>query len=143
MREAVAREMPGVGFAELEVVANAMLAAPSEPSITFSITNPSQKMSRNGLTSSISILITMGLSKAREVGQFVESMALLDPHFPERLKAGFVGEYVRLRGNGLEGDALFESLFQFSSQGSSDMKKRATGLAVLTYLFEKCEVFEP
>jgi hypothetical protein len=84
----------------------------------------------------------MGLGKAKEVHHYVEGVAALDPHFPERLKAGFVNEYDQLVEGGVRGDVLFESLLEFASQGSRDPKCRAAGLAVLAYLFETCEVFE-
>jgi len=82
------------------------------------------------------------LGKAREVGSFVKEVASLDLHFPERLKSRFVEEYRRLLNEGFQGDELFETLMVFSSRGSSDFKQQAAGLAVLCYLFEKCEVFE-
>jgi hypothetical protein len=43
---------------------------------------------------------------------------------------------------GLEGDALFYELWNFSSDYSPDFGIRAAGLSVLTYFFDKCEVFE-
>jgi hypothetical protein len=143
VRLSLSREIPNVGFAELEVVTQAILSPPSEPATIFTITIPSQKIARNRLTSDIASLIAMGLSKAKEVERFVEHVASLDEKFPERLKAGFVKEYLRLREAGFDGDALFEALHQFSIRGSSDLKQMAAGLAILTYLFEKCEVFEP
>jgi hypothetical protein len=67
---------------------------------------------------------------------------MLRPDFPEKLKSGFLAEYQRLCTAGMTGDALFESLHKFSCGNSSDFRKAAAGLAVLSYLFEKCEVFE-
>lgn len=142
VRGSLAREMPAVGFAELEITTKAILSAPSEPVTAFTITDPTQKMIRNQLTDNIRFHLTMGLGKAREVEKFVEHIASMDWQFPERLKAGFVAEYSRRWSEGLEGDALFEALREFASAGSQDFRKQAAGLAVLAYLFEKCEVFQ-
>ena len=108
----------------------------------FTITNVREKILRNQLTEEVSSLITMGMGKVKEVGYFIEHNARLRPDFPEKLNAGFVAEYQRLWNKGIKGDALFESLRQFSCGYNSDFKKAAAGLAVLSYLFEKCEVFE-
>jgi hypothetical protein len=135
-------EMPGVGFAELEVVSKAILSAPLPPGFSFDLTPLREKMNRNKLSARVNIYFNMGLSKAKEVADFVSNMSVLNSDFPEELKAGFVQEYDRLRASGLDGDALFESLHEFASAGSREFRRRAAGLAVLLYLFEKCEIFE-
>jgi hypothetical protein len=84
----------------------------------------------------------MGLAKAREVGEFVEHVAALDITFPDRLKSGFVARYKERIDDGLSGDALYLDLVDFASGKSGGMPRRAAGIAVLAYLFEKCEVFE-
>jgi len=135
-------EMPSVGFAELQVVCDALLAAPAPETTDLSLTIPIEKMNRNRLTDHSQFLITVGLAKAKEVQQFVEGFAALNPVFPGRLKAGFTQEYNRLVEQGERGDDLFDLLVEFASRGASEPRQQAAGLAVLTYLFEKCEVFE-
>jgi hypothetical protein len=142
VRGSLAAEMPCVGFAELEVVTSALLASPSDPVTTFTVTNPTLKLQRNGLTNSTAQLLTMGFLQVREVDNFITAVAAIDPTFPERLKAGFVGHYEELKIAGIDGDALFEILHQFASANSREFRRQASGLAVLSYLFEKCEVFE-
>jgi hypothetical protein len=143
VRTTLAREMPAVGFPELDVVARAILQMPSEPNLTFLLTEPKEKMKKNNLTGNILQYVQLGSSKANEVEKFIQHAAILDSQFPERLKAGFVEKYSYLQGEGLDGDVLFESLHEFASGGSRDFLRQAAGLAVLVYLFEKCEVFEP
>jgi hypothetical protein len=100
-------------------------------------------MKRNELIlNNTHFLLTMGLAKAREVGQFVDHVATMSPSFPESLIAGFNTEYQRLWEQGTRGDALFEALRKFSSGSDREFKYQAAGLAVLAYLFEKCEVFK-
>ncbi len=72
----------------------------------------------------------------------MEKMADLDPDFPEQLKAGFVEKYNALLAKGYVGDTLFYGLHEFANGGSSDFLMQAAGLSILTYLFQKCEVFE-
>ncbi|MGC1198210.1 MAG: hypothetical protein WA882_15055 [Geitlerinemataceae cyanobacterium] len=142
-REELAREMPSVSFDELDIVTKFILGMqPASPEINFNITDITHKISKNCLTQEVNFLLTMGMGKVKEVGRFIEHNTLLRPDFPEKLTAGFVTEYQRLLKAGIRGDVLFESLHKFSCGNSSDLKKTAAGLAVLSYLFEKCEVFE-
>jgi hypothetical protein len=138
----LATEITEITFVELEVVTQALLQSPMPPSTDFTVINPHEKMARNDLTNSIYFMVTLGVGKSKEVEDFVEHVAVRDPSFPERLRAGFVNEYSRLRGEGYGGDSLFEALRQFASGGSSAFARQAAGLAALMYLFEKCEVFE-
>lgn len=142
VRKSLVAEFLGIGFPELEVAANAIMAGAASPSEDFVIVAPRDKMRRNDLANATHMLLTMGLSKGHEVRDFVQSMSLLDHEFPERMKAGFTKEYLRLRESGLLGGGLFEAMRQFSCGGSSDFKRQAAGLAILCYLFESCEVFE-
>lgn len=142
-KEALAREMPSVTFKELECVTEFILhMQPTSSDINFTLTEITEKMLKNQLTAEVQSLIRMGMGKAREVGHFVEHNAILRPDFPEKLTAGFLAEYQKLCRQGITGDDLFESLRKFSSCYSSNFRKEAAGLAVLTYLFEKCEIFE-
>ena len=141
--EALAREMPLVTFDELDIVTKFILGMPpASAEINFSLTGITQKISKNQLTQEVHFLLTMGMGKVKEVGRFIEHNALLRPDFPEKLRIGFLAEYQRLSTQGIAGDALFQSLHQFSCGYSSDFRKGAAGLAVLSYFFERCEVFE-
>lgn len=142
-REALAREMPSVSFDELDVVTKFILGMPpASTEINFTLTDIRDKILKNHLTEEVNSLLTMGMGKVKEVSHFIEHNTALRPDFPEKLNAGFTVEYQRLWEEGIKGDALFESLHKFSCGYSSDFKKAAAGLAVLSYLFEKCEVFE-
>ncbi len=142
VRSSLASEMPSVGFAELEITTKALVGSPDEPVANFLVTNPTEKLKRNSLTQRSSFLLTIGLSKAKEVEKFIAMMAAIDSTFPEQLKAGFIAQYEMLRRDGVSGDELFEGLSQFASANTRDFRRQAAGIAVLAYLFEKCEVFE-
>lgn len=142
VQERLAKEMPLVTFSELEIVTNAVIATAVSIDTDFVITSPAEKMRRNSLTAKSHFQLMIGLSKAKEVGQFVEYISVHIPTFPEQLTAGFRAAYSDFRSSGLQGDALFQALCDFASGGSTRFERQAAGIAVISYLFEKCDIFE-
>lgn len=143
VREGVAEAFANVGFPELEEATNwIMQVKPFQGGIDFSVIPPEKKLKKNELGDGSRMIITMGLSVAREVRAFLESVAQTDQDFPDRLKAGFLEEYFRLKKEGQRGDELFDLMCRFAQRGFREQAKQSAGLAVLTYLFEACEVFE-
>lgn len=143
VREAMTEAFASVGFPELEEATHwIMQLGPGQASRDFSLITPEDKLKRNALGNGSRAIVTMGLSVAREVRAYVESVAQTDSDFPERLKIGFLTEYFRLKQEGHAGDSLFDLMCYFAQRGLQDQAKRAAGLAVLVYLFEACEVFE-
>lgn len=143
VREAMNAAFAEVGFPELaQATAWISRMSPGQPSHDFSIIPPDEKIQKNDLSSTSRVTITMGMGVVGEVHSFVEQEAVLDPDFPERLKSGFLEEYFRLRKKGHKGDVLFDLMCQFAQRGMKEQSKRSAGLAVLIYLFERCEVFK-
>ncbi len=144
VREAMAEAFAGVGFPELEEATRwiTQVEPPVQADQDFSLIPPDDKLKKNELGSSSRFIVTMGLSLAREVGTYVESVAQTDLDFPERLKVGFLNEYYRLRKDGHVGDDLFDLMCRFSQRGLTEQARRYAGIAVLVYLFEACEVFD-
>ncbi len=142
VRSTLVSEVRNVGFAELEIVTKAILSRELEPSNDYAVVPPKEKMERNGLTNQVHKLLSMGLIKSSEVKNFIQHISIQDSSFPERLKSGFLEEYSRLKQEEIQGDELFNAMHEFSSGGSNDFLEKAAGLAVLSYLFECCEVFE-
>lgn len=108
----------------------------------FSLLTPDAKILKNDLSLASRLTITMGLSVARLVSDFIQDEAQIDVDYPERLKAGFLTEYYRLRHDGFKGDDLFDMMCEFAQRGMIGQARRSAGLAVLVCLFEKCDVFE-
>lgn len=132
-----------IGFPELQLAtAWVNKYQPDTEPEDLSLLTPEDKIRRNDLTNGSRVTITMGLSVARLVGDFVQNEALIDPDYPERLKAGFLEEYFRLRRGGHFADELFDRMCEFSQRGLKGQSQRSAALAVLVYLFEKCDVFE-
>lgn len=143
VRDAVIEALAGVGFPELEEATEWILhIQPSQPVQDFSLIPPEDKLKKNDLSALSRITIQMGLAVAREVHSYVESVSQTVSDFPDRLKAGFLEEYYRLKREGHSGDDLFDLMCQFAQRGFDDQARRSAGLAVLIYLFEACEVFE-
>lgn len=139
--ESTEKEIINVTFAELEVTTKYLISNQVETTDSYTLVPPKEKIRKNELSSSTERLITMGLTGVKQVGQYIEGST--DMEFGDRLKQGFVIEYQRMRNEEkLIGDGLFNALLEFASGKSNDFRKRAAGLSVLVYLFEKCEVFE-
>ena len=138
----LAREMQSITFAELETITQALVNNGPTPSDSLTVIPPQAKMNRNGLTAQTGTLLNIGLLQSKQVQRFVEQMSGIDRTFVARLRSGFANEYQRNIQDGLAGDSLFEAMRMFSSQGKTHIRFQSAGLAVLVYLFERCEVFE-
>lgn len=142
VRTKLSEEMPSIGFGELEVVAKGLLSANDDTTSDFTIIKPLEKMNKNNLTHGVNQLLTVGLSRSREVENFIIELSKLDDSFSGRLISGFQRKYKELYQSGLLGDSLFEAMFEFAAGGGKNFKEKAAGLAVLCHLFVTCDVFE-
>jgi len=141
IRESTAKEILNVTFAELSVVTKYIVSGQSFRADDYTLIPPRDKIQKNRLSSGTQQLIVMGMTQVKQVADFINKVP--DIGFSDRLITGFVAEYEKLKNiDGFIGDSLFEALLDFASAGSSDFKQKAAGLAILVYLFEKCEVFE-
>lgn len=138
----LATEMAKLTFGELQVITNYLVEQPARPGVDYSLIDPQEKMRRNGLTERTHDNLVLGLSKVELVTKYVESATKFDSRFPDKLRGGFLTAYRRLKEEGLQGDDLFDRLAAFACKNDHRTRYRAAGLAVLTYLFEICDVFE-
>ncbi len=141
-RQFLAQAMPHVTFAELEAITNVLVNDEEFPTSPITAIPPQDKFDQNGLTGQSILWFNMGLQQIRQVERYVETTGSVDRTFVTRLTSGFISHYQQQRAAGLQGDALFAEMFQFSTQGRTEFAYQSAGLAVLTYLFERCEVFE-
>ncbi|HAS84223.1 MAG TPA: HNH endonuclease [Verrucomicrobia bacterium] len=143
VRGAMVAAFADVAFPELQE-ATAWIKSVPVDAVTqdYRVLDLDAKIRKNDLSATSRLTITMGLSIAPLVHQFVENESMLDSGYSDRLKSGFLSEYHRLRHDGLHGDDLFETMCVFAQQGVRDQAGRSAAVAVLVYLFERCEVFE-
>ena len=145
-RFAAAQEdaMATVSFGELEEATQWVTdVPPPPPGLDFSQIPIEDKIRKNGLSVSSRNLISSHLTATRQVRSFIQSLSQDDPAFPERLIAGFLKQYYKLRKEGIgSGEDLFNSMCMFARRGFTDYKTQYAAETVLVYLFETCEVFE-
>ena len=136
-------EMVSVTFTELDMAAKAIVSGKhASESDDFSVIPIDEKIRKNELSDSVRSLIASGLAKSEEVERFLSKMATdIDDGFPERLKTGFRDKYLELK-QASYGDELFYALLRFAQQGNNEFVYQAACLAILSYLFHICEVFE-
>ena len=144
VQDAINNAFASVAFPELAAATHwADSAAVTPAEHNFQLLPPEEKIKVNELGNRSRLTITMGLSVSAEVRKFIEGCAQTDPIFPDKLAAGFLEEYYRLRKEGTPpGDDLFDLMCRFAQSGFTDQPRRSAGLAVFVYLFETCEVFE-
>lgn len=129
-----------ITFAELKVIMDYLVNSSEFSDGSLDLISPKDKIIRNKLSEQIERLIKIGSLQVKQVGDYIKSCK--DINFEGRLIKGFSNEYTRLKKEGLEGDDIFYALSTFASNGSCDPKIISAGLTVLSYLFERCEVFE-
>lgn len=135
--------MPDVTFAELEIVARSIADGVIKPfDGNFQITDPTEKMKRNGMTAQSRNMLTMGLAASPEVHAFIQSISTTIPFFEDRLRSGFQAQYDNFWKEGIRGDALLDALCVYASKYSTEYRVRAASIAVVAYLFEACDVFQ-
>ena len=124
-----------VSFAELQIVCNAFadgdIDLPSTPMIAVP---PQTKMDANDLSDAIRPTMNIGLAQAPQVAEYIRRQAQLSSRFPERLRAGFVGEYDRLVAGGVTGDALFHSLIDFGANSATSVQTDGNRLFVINQI---------
>jgi hypothetical protein len=132
-----------VGFQALEDVTQGLLAIPVPPLQSLSLPlRPEEKLALNGLTARVSAILNNGYLRFEDVQSFVSKTEAVQPGYGQALAEGFRTRYRELVEQGLTGDAVFFELAEWSAAGNVGFDRKAAGVAVLTYLFHVCEVFE-
>lgn len=134
-----------VTFAELEIATRWVVEEPLPArDLDFSRIPIDAKIRKHKLSVASRNLILSHLVVATQVRSFIQNFSLDDAGFPDRLKSGFLSHYHRLRRDGISsGQELFDLMCVFARRGFHDINTQYAAQAVLTYLFETCDVFEP
>jgi hypothetical protein len=101
-------------------------------------------MRHNDLTVAVAHYYTVGQLRFLDIEAFIATATGWDLDFGERLKAGFRAQYDALWQRGARGDDLYIALASWATGGSlASFPRQAAGVAILSYLFHVCDVFEP
>lgn len=130
-----------LGMEDLQPVIDALQRMDPEPG-QEPLTPPSaEKLERNSLSHDASVLLRLGRRKEALVARYFANDPR--PDLGERIAEAFRTRYAKLRNTGLTPD---EVLLQLQAHaGGSQMavaKRQGAVLAVLSYFFERCDIFE-
>lgn len=142
---ALAHAMGEVGFDHLEIVCKAIQLNDKTSDDIVMPLDIETKISLNNLGEATREQIRLGMAKVAEVTRFIVMMDDYKDNFGARLAARFKQEYWRGVADGLEGDELYSTIQYVALQNAGPVESaelRAAVLAVVTYLFTKCEIFE-
>jgi hypothetical protein len=143
-RNLLSQEISDVTFYELDIVTKSIIGMQPiyDNSRNTDLTPIIEKISKNNLTDDVRFSLTLGMSKVQEVTHFIDISLNFNPSFSDKLTTGFVRQYKILIDRGIKGDELFNQMHQFSCSNNTNQAIKLAALAVLCYLFERCEVFE-
>lgn len=109
---------------------------PSDPPLT----PPSpEKLEKNALSDESALLLRIGRRKGGLVEAFFRKGSR--PDLGERIAEAFRTRYAELKGLGLPTDTIFKHLQDYAGM-NGEPKRQGAALAVLSYFFESCDIFE-
>lgn len=108
---------------------NTPLAAPS-----------ASKLKANDLSDDAAGLLRQGRRREPLVEDFFNRFP--DPDFGEEIAQGFRDRYQDLKQQGSNADHIFMELQRFAGGMSGTPRHQAAVLAVMSYFFERCDIFE-
>lgn len=129
-----------LGMEELTQVVEAI--AEREPLETQIIVPPPiEKLNRNRLSEDAKGLLQQGRSRYNLVKDFFENHP--DTELGERIAQGFREEYAELKSKSLSPEFIFMKLQNFTGGMGGKPVHQVAVLAILSYFFDSCDIFEP
>lgn len=120
------------------VINHLQRADPSPYEVSLKPPSP-DKLEKNELSAEASALLTLGRRKEALVNSYFRNHPR--PDLGERIAESFRRTYASLRDQGRSPDQIFAYLQQYAGSGS-EPKRQGAALAVLSYFFERCDIFE-
>jgi hypothetical protein len=133
------RTLERLDFAALRVVLIAIQRQPPPPDPPLVAPSP-RKLQDNALSEDAAGLLRQGRRREKLVQDFFDAWP--DPDFGEAIAEGFRNRYQALKAVGLGPDAIFGELQAFAGGMEGEPSRQAAVLAVLSYFFERCDMFE-
>ncbi len=130
--------MIALGLAELAPVLDQVARLPpvAEPDLR---PVPADKLQRNMLSASVETMLRAGMSRADLVRKYFN----LKPTVQDQIAASFRARYAELRTAEATPDGVFAELQRFAGGDVvRDPGAQAAVLAVLSFFFEECDIFE-
>lgn len=112
-----------------------------EPDADPPLTAPSAaKLEYNALSDDAAGLLRQGRRREQLVEAFFAAWP--DPDFGEEIAQAFRVRYQALKASGLSADEIFGELQAFTGGMTGEPGRQGAVLAVLSYFFERCDIFE-
>lgn len=99
-----------------------------------------EKLHHNQLSPDVEALLTAGRRKENLVNDLL--IRWPDPEYGEELARSFRTKYQSLRDGGTSSDDIFVELKRFAGGDVGEVKAQVSSLAVLSYFFERCDIYE-
>lgn len=99
-----------------------------------------KKLQYNQLSHDVEALLSAGRRKENLVNDLLQRWP--DPEYGEGLANSFRAMYQSLRVTDMTPDDIFVELKSFAGGDSGDVSAQVSSLAVLSYFFERCDIFE-
>jgi hypothetical protein len=100
------------------------------------------KLEANGLSAQVRNFLLIGMQKSALVQRFFQKWH--DPLLGDRIAKAFRARYDDLKSQDVVGDDAFLALWNFAAGPNRESPVReAAILAVIAFLFEQCDIFEP
>jgi hypothetical protein len=128
-----------VGFADLKPVLEDIMQKQPDPLNEPTKPPSPSKIEKNNLSASAGELLRVGRLKERLVGDFLSQSAW--PENANRIAKAIRDHYKGLIALGLSADEIFGRLRLFVGH-SAEPVREAAELAVLSYFFHRCDIFE-
>jgi hypothetical protein len=98
------------------------------------------KLEFNQLSDDVAALLSVGRRKEKLVEDLLSTWP--DPIYGDELSGAFIDKYKELLDDELEPDQIFMELKVFAGGNSNIVSEQVSSLALLSYFFERCDIFE-
>lgn len=133
-------DMSNIGFEDLKVVLETIAGQQPIEFPDLRIVS-SDKLYSNALSNNVETMLKAGMRKANNVEHFFDKY--YDPILGDKIASAFKIKYNELREAENPPDIIFAKLQEFAGGSQRGTPKHeASVLAVMAYLFEKCDIFE-
>jgi len=133
-------DINNIGFEELRVILETIsLEKPNDEENIQPV--PKEKIIYNKLSSDVETFLKAGMRKSHLVEKFFSEWH--DPTYGDKIAKSFSSKYTELKKQNLVPDEIFYKLQEFAlGDKRKEPKYEAASLAVLSHLFEQCDIFE-